>query len=166
MIQQLEDFGSAKLEIQRMAENLAVWAQEHGRTNLADRASELLSRLATEEFNLAVFGQFERGKSTLINALLGEEILPMGVVPLTSVVTVVRYGPTSAAEVTFKDGRRMAKRWASIRKLPLPGSGRHQFPLLCATLVIGCQTISERDDGSRRVGDPMTRRGRGPYGNH
>jgi hypothetical protein len=51
------------------------------------------ARLAQARFNLVVLGEFKRGKSTLINALLGRDVLPMGVVPLTSAVTIMRHGP-------------------------------------------------------------------------
>jgi GTP-binding protein EngB required for normal cell division len=57
-----------------------------------------------DTFNLVVAGQFKRGKSTLINALLGTALLPAGVVPLTSIVTVLRYGPTCTVRVIYEDG--------------------------------------------------------------
>lgn len=63
------------------------------------------TKLEEEAFNLVVLGQFKRGKSTLINALLGESILPTAIVPLTSVVTILRYGPKLRIEVEFLDGR-------------------------------------------------------------
>ena len=52
----------------------------------------LLARLAEDRFTVVVAGRFNRGKSSLMNALLGSERLPTGVVPLTSVITYVRYG--------------------------------------------------------------------------
>ena len=51
------------------------------------RIRELKNRLVSERFHLAVLGQFKRGKSTLLNALIGEELLPSAIVPLTSVPT-------------------------------------------------------------------------------
>ena len=42
---------------------------------------------------VAVVGQFKRGKSTLLNAIVGAEVLPAGVLPLTSVATEIREGP-------------------------------------------------------------------------
>src|SRR5579871_3583306 len=48
-----------------------------------ERLGELRSRLEGGQFHLAVLGQFKRGKSTLLNALLGQEILATGIVPLT-----------------------------------------------------------------------------------
>ncbi|MEO7067294.1 MAG: dynamin family protein [Rhodanobacter sp.] len=55
-------------------------------------------------FHLVVVGEFKRGKSTLINALLGTDLLPTGVVPLTSVVTQLRYEGVAAAHVCFSSG--------------------------------------------------------------
>lgn len=52
--------------------------------------ADLLSRLARDRFNLVTVGRFNRGKSSLMNALLGGSFLPMGIVPLTSVITIVR----------------------------------------------------------------------------
>jgi small GTP-binding protein len=57
-----------------------------------DTARDLLARLAEDRFNLVVVGQFSRGKSTLMNAILGHPYLPTGAVPMTSVITTVRYG--------------------------------------------------------------------------
>ena len=63
------------------------------------------ARVAEDRFNLVVLGEFKRGKSTLINALLGRNVLPTGVVPLTSVVTTVAAGAGDRLRVYFADGR-------------------------------------------------------------
>ncbi len=60
---------------------------------------ETKTKLEEEAFNLVVLGQFKRGKSTFINALLGESILPTAITPLTSVVTILRYAPKLKVEV-------------------------------------------------------------------
>jgi len=59
----------------------------------------LAAKIAQHAFNLVVVGEFKRGKSTVINALLGSELLPTGVVPLTSVVTILQHGTTPGATV-------------------------------------------------------------------
>jgi GTP-binding protein EngB required for normal cell division len=60
---------------------------------------------AKEEcLNVAVLGRFKAGKSTLLNHLLGISLLPVGVVPVTTVVTEIRQGPRERAEVHFLDG--------------------------------------------------------------
>lgn len=65
----------------------------------------LEQKLAESTFNLVVAGQFKRGKSSVINALLGEALLPTGVVPLTSIVTAIRFGVRKAATIELQDGR-------------------------------------------------------------
>jgi hypothetical protein len=65
----------------------------------ANRLRNLFARLAEDRFNLAVVGRFSRGKGSLMNAILGMDRLPTGVVPLTSVITTVTYG--SAERVTL-----------------------------------------------------------------
>ena len=69
----------------------------------AVRAEALLKKLEEQLITVAVIGQFKRGKSALVNALLGEELLPVGIVPVTSAVTEIRYG-TPRAAVRFQNG--------------------------------------------------------------
>ena len=73
-------------------------------TDLALQTSEIRQKVLEEKFNLVVVGQFKRGKSTLINALLGEDILPTAVVPLTSIVTIIHYAPEEKITVHFIRG--------------------------------------------------------------
>jgi GTP-binding protein EngB required for normal cell division len=72
------------------------------------------AKLEEEVFNLVILGQFKRGKSTFINALLGESILPTAIVPLTSVVTVLRYGPALKIEVHYHNDQREAVDLANL----------------------------------------------------
>jgi GTPase Era involved in 16S rRNA processing len=51
-----------------------------------------MAKLAEDRFTIAVLGQFKRGKSSLLNAIIGRDLLPTGILPLTSVITVVRFG--------------------------------------------------------------------------
>ena len=67
------------------------------------RATELRERLYERELIISVIGQFKRGKSSLINALLGEELLPVGIIPLTTTVTEIRRGDGFRAVVRFSD---------------------------------------------------------------
>jgi len=64
----------------------------------------LIDKLRENRFNLVVLGAFKRGKSTLINALLGEAVLPTAIVPLTSVVTILGYGEQLDIRVHFHNG--------------------------------------------------------------
>jgi ribosome biogenesis GTPase A len=72
-------------------------------TALESDCRDLLARLAEDQFNLMVVGRFSRGKSTLMNAILGGTHLPTGIVPLTSVITTVRYGSKPQVVLHFRD---------------------------------------------------------------
>jgi GTPase SAR1 family protein len=65
---------------------------------------ELVKKIQTDTLNLVVVGQFKRGKTCLINALMGVELLPTGVIPLTSIVTILSYREALHIEVCFEDG--------------------------------------------------------------
>ncbi len=69
------------------------------------RCRALLAKLAEESFTIAVVGQFNRGKSTLLNALLGRAILPTGVLPVTSVITSITYGAAERLIIRRKAAR-------------------------------------------------------------
>ena len=79
-------------------------AREVGVDHLPSEAAALAERLSEGRFYVACVGQFKRGKSTLLNALVGQPVLPTGVIPVTTVVTVLRHGPRRAARVRLRDG--------------------------------------------------------------
>jgi GTP-binding protein EngB required for normal cell division len=88
-------------------DRLATIAEAAGAERIATEARELAARVAEGRFYVACIGQFKRGKSTLLNALVGDDVLPTGIVPITSVPTVLRYGPHRAARIrTRADGWR------------------------------------------------------------
>src|SRR5271157_405300 len=91
-------------------QRLAEIAREFGSEWVADDASGLAERVAEGRFYVACIGQFKRGKSTVLNALLGDAVLPAGVVPITAVPTVVRFGRTRRARVRFRGGN-----WLDVR---------------------------------------------------
>jgi GTP-binding protein EngB required for normal cell division len=66
---------------------------------------ELVEKVRADTLNLVVVGQFKRGKTCLINALMGVDLLPTAVVPLTSIVTILAYGEALQIMVSFHDGR-------------------------------------------------------------
>jgi GTPase Era involved in 16S rRNA processing len=72
---------------------------------LCARLLALRDRLRHERLQIAVLGQFKRGKSTFVNALLGAPVLPTAVVPLTAIATFISWGEEPQIRVRFKDGR-------------------------------------------------------------
>lgn len=83
------------------------------RPDLRSRADRVVQRLGQGRFHVAVLGEFKRGKSTLVNALLGGHVLPTGVVPLTAVITEVTYGEPGASAVGA-DGARVEVRLSEL----------------------------------------------------
>ena len=92
------------IDVGSTLQRLAEIAREFGSEWVAEDASGLAERLAEGRFYVACIGQFKRGKSTVLNALLGDSLLPTGVVPITAVPTVVRFGKTRTARVRFRGG--------------------------------------------------------------
>jgi GTPase SAR1 family protein len=92
-------------ELEGALRELARLGDERSEPGAAEGARSLLKKLAEERFNVVVVGEFKRGKTTFVNALLGADLLPSAVVPLTSIVTAVAWGEEPRAEVSFADGR-------------------------------------------------------------
>ena len=82
----------------------AKLAQELNADTVADEACELATRVSEGRFYVACVGQFKRGKSTLLNALIGHSIIPTGFIPVTAVPTVIRYGDQLSARVRMREG--------------------------------------------------------------
>ena len=96
----------------------------------AERALRLAERSEAQRYHIAVLGEFKRGKSTLVNALIGAPVLPTGVVPVTSVATEVHFAhPHPGLRVVFDD--------VTSRELPLSELARY---------------VSERDNPANRLG--------------
>jgi GTPase SAR1 family protein len=93
---------------------LANIAEELGEGAIAADVRQLVTRINEGRFFVACVGQFKRGKSTLLGALVGDPILPMGVVPVTAVPTVLRYGNQRTARVLI------GETWRTIPPDDLP----------------------------------------------
>lgn len=65
------------------------------------RLRELSEKTASDSFKIMIVGAFKTGKSTLINALLGEEVLPAFATPTTAIINEVKYGETPRAVLHF-----------------------------------------------------------------
>ncbi len=73
--------------------------------NLTEEVTKISRKLESQCFRVAVVGEFSKGKSTLLNALLGEEIQPVRDIPCSGTVTVLKYGPQQRVICKYKDGR-------------------------------------------------------------
>lgn len=101
--QPLRDYEELKFQLATLG-RAVIAASPTPRDPAVDREYQtLVRRLAEDQFNLAVVGQFSRGKTSLMNAVLGMDRLPTGIVPLTSVITAVSYGSSEAALVEYEN---------------------------------------------------------------
>ncbi|MEO0927763.1 MAG: dynamin family protein, partial [Cyanobacteria bacterium J06643_13] len=78
---------SGKLELEQDIEDIKIAS-----TNLREGV-----------FRLLVLGDMKRGKSTFLNALIGENILPSDVNPCTAILTILRYGLDKKVTIYFND---------------------------------------------------------------
>jgi tRNA U34 5-carboxymethylaminomethyl modifying GTPase MnmE/TrmE len=72
----------------------------------SETIEDLITRLSSDSFKVLVIGEFSRGKSTFINALLKAkiEILPTDILESTAVITEVKYDKESRAVMYYKPG--------------------------------------------------------------
>lgn len=64
----------------------------------------VIERVENKSFSVAIVGEFKRGKSTFINALLGSDILPSDIMPCSATLNRITYGVTPSVKVIFKNG--------------------------------------------------------------
>ena len=71
-----------------------------------DRQIEACEGLLVENppIDVAILGQFKAGKSSFVNSLIGQDVLPVGVIPVTTVITRLRFGERERALISFYDG--------------------------------------------------------------
>lgn len=77
----------------------------HGITSLEDFIKSCRIFAEEKTLNIAIFGRFKAGKSSFLNHLLGRPLLPVGVIPVTSIVTEIQWGPGERATIEYLDGR-------------------------------------------------------------
>ena len=87
-------------------EKLKGFAAKRGNTFAVTLLEESILKMRKESFTLVIMGEFKRGKSTFINALLGTDLVPTGIVPLTAIPTIIQYSPERTAQVTYESGEK------------------------------------------------------------
>ena len=96
------------MKILEIAQNIKKDFDEHELCRLqANQVHGLIGKLEKKDVTIAVIGQFKRGKTTMVNSILGKKILPTGIVPITAAVTRIEYGEGEngdTARVYFMNG--------------------------------------------------------------
>src|SRR3954471_7136440 len=117
----LEHHKQAKREIIARFQQLAELADAVGMVTLArDIRTTRIPKLESERFHLVVLGEFNHGKSTFVNALLGSDILPTGITPTTASINHVVWAQSPTARVVLTTGEskfldpNQLKEWVTV----------------------------------------------------
>ncbi|AKT37365.1 dynamin family protein [Chondromyces crocatus] len=118
----LESFHSRRADVIGALRDLVGFGEAIGARSLAERIrSELVQKLEEDRFHLVVVGEFNHGKSTFVNALLGKPVLPSGVTPTTAVIHHLEYAPEARAEVVYTSGKRAPVPFEEVRSFTVGG---------------------------------------------
>lgn len=118
----LEGFRERKLDVTVALQELSDIAGSLGAKSLKERLDrDLVKKMEEDRFHLVVVGEFNHGKSSFVNALLGETVLPVGVTPTTAAIHHLKYADTPESTVVFADGRRESIPFTDARKFAVGG---------------------------------------------
>ena len=125
----------------------------------------IIGKKMDEPFSLMVIGDFKRGKSTIINAILGRSVAPVNVAPETFTVNCISYGERPSVEAVLKNGKRvtltsddlMRERLNSLLDF-FPGEleyidVRSDAPILKEIQIVDTPGLSDLDDLDQQVKD-------------
>lgn len=120
----LEGFRERKADVTSALQDLSAVAGSLGASTLKERLDhDLVKKLEEDRFHLVVVGEFNHGKTTFVNALLGAPILPTGVTPTTATIHHLRYADEPKAKVVFAGGREDEIPFESVRTFVVGGEG-------------------------------------------
>ena len=118
----LEGFRERKHDVTIALQELGEIATSLGAKSLKERLDrELVKKLEEDRFHLVVVGEFNHGKSTFVNALLGETVLPVGVTPTTAAIHHLKYAERPEATVVYQSGNRESIPFEDARRFAVGG---------------------------------------------
>jgi ribosome biogenesis GTPase A len=97
-------------QIQTAADKLEI----DPNSRLGNDLKTLASKAGRSNYQIAVFGPFNHGKSTLLNAILGNKTLPIDLIPTTGAAIKVVYGEDIATKITLTNGQIIAAKNTDI----------------------------------------------------
>lgn len=101
-IDNLNNYGNLRNRLINNINNIKSINNELGLED--EQLDSYKNNIISNSFNLVVLGEFNRGKSTFLNALLGEVILPSNILPTTSVITRISYSEKPEVKVLLNTG--------------------------------------------------------------
>src|SRR5262249_55598591 len=113
----LETFRNKQVDVVSALRDLTQLGERVGAKSLAARLQvDLVQKLEADRFPLVVVGEFNHGKTTFVNALLGAHVLPVGVTPTTAVIHHLEHSDTPRAAVVYTSGDRKTIPFEEVRK--------------------------------------------------
>lgn len=161
-----KDIELVRSEMRRLAadpELAAVLGEET--VERLSRWDKAISAKINEPFSVMVIGDFKRGKSTVINALLGRSIAPVNVAPETFTINRISYGEVPSVEAVLKNGKKVNITKDDLSRARLlelldffPGEleyidVRSDAPLLKEIQIVDTPGLSDLDDLDQQVKD-------------
>ena len=101
--EELIKFQIQKEKLGDMLSEAATIVNELNMTSAGENLEQLGKKVNNDTFKIQVIGSFKNGKSTFINSLLGEEVLPAYALPCTAVINEVKYGEEKRAILHFRN---------------------------------------------------------------
>lgn len=142
---------------------LAVFGEEF--VDGLKKWQSIIDKKCDEPFTIVILGDFKRGKSTIINALLGKQLAPVNVAPETYTINEISYGETQSVEAVLANGDRIPLEISEITREkiePLMAAFpdkvdyldiRDDAEILKEVRIVDTPGLSDLDDLDRQVTD-------------
>lgn len=138
-----QDFGQDIATLQNLLNDYEPLLRDYGQIESVERIANLLSQ---QNFTIAITGVMSAGKSTLLNALLSQEILGTSVVPETANLTIISYAQTPKAVVSFWT----ESEWHNIEESAKFDDGIAQF-VAQTREIFGDNLAAKLNEGSKEI---------------
>ena len=140
----LEQFQRTRLELIGLLGELCSLGRETGAKGLAARLDQdVVQKLENDRFHLVVVGEFNHGKTTFVNALLGASVLPTGVTPTTAVIHHLIHAETPRARVVYERERNEQLSFDEVRRFAA-GADRAGDPVRHLEIGYPAEILAER----------------------
>lgn len=113
----MEEFAKIFRQIEDLLQELRI-------PKFLDEWKSIQSMQSNPQFSVAVVGEFSRGKSTLLNRILGQDFLPVGDLPTTAMITYIRYGSKVTVTRIFQDGHQEELSLDDVKKTIASDAGQ------------------------------------------
>ncbi len=104
-------------DIRKVMTELGNFLSNDGRLGAFMPSYQAIIEAINAPLSVALLGEFNAGKSSVVNALIGEKVVPVGVIPTTAQSGVIRFGPRKAARIVMVNGEVVEENFAGAKKM-------------------------------------------------